>query len=332
MAQPPDALELVCADFNPALALLRGLGMRLDIIYPADDPHSAMLTHEGMRVRLSSRLDAPPPPTDLPDFEPEFVLTHAGTASGEGRAGMHYRDLIPSRLGGRYIASHIAIAEGGPVADWVHYHRIAFQLICVRKGWVRVIYQDQGDSFVMAAGDMVLQPPGIRHRVLESAPGLEVVEITCPASHETFADHDMALPNGKADAAPPYGGQLFLHHVAANAPWEAWHGAEAQATSVRDATGGIAEARILRPGASPIVAVPPHDGELVFGFVLEGSARLECGEIYPLGPADSFVIPPGEAWRLSEMSGDFRLLHVTTGRLSPALPVLAGDAAMRRSG
>ena len=38
---------------------------------------------------------------------------------------MLYRDLIPSRLGGRYIASHITIAEGGPVADWVHFHRIA---------------------------------------------------------------------------------------------------------------------------------------------------------------------------------------------------------------
>jgi quercetin dioxygenase-like cupin family protein len=175
----------------------------------------------------------------------------------------------------------------------------------------------------MAAGDMVLQPPGIRHRVLESSPGLEVVEITCPASHETFADHDMLLPNGKAGAARSYGGQLFVHHVAATAPWEAWHGAEAQATAVRDATAGLAEARILRPGAAPIIAMPPHDGELVFGFVLDGSARLEYGETHPLGPADSFVIPPGEPWRMSEMSGDFRLLQVTTGCLPATLPETA---------
>jgi len=95
-----------------------------------------------------------------------------------------------------------------------------------------------------------------------------------------------------------------------------WHGAEAQETGVRDATGGIADARIVRPGASPIVAVPPHDGELAFGFVLAGTVRLEHGEDHPLGPADSFVIPPGEAWRLTEMSGDFRLLHVTTGSVA----------------
>src|SRR5207344_1447138 len=172
---------------------------------------------------------APPPASaGLPAFRPEFVITHAGTASGEGRAGMHYRDLVPSRLGGRYIASHITIADGGPVADWVHYHRIAVQLICVRRGWVRVVYEDQGEPFVMFAGDMVLQPPGIRHRVLESSPGLEVVEISCPALHETFADHEMDLPNGRSDPARSHGGQRFVHHVAAASPWTEWHGAQAQ--------------------------------------------------------------------------------------------------------
>jgi len=314
MAQPPDPIEQICCALNPALDRLRAGGARLDIIYPADEPHTAILTHEGRRIRLTSRPDAPPPSTDLPDFRPEFVVTRAGTASGEGRAGMVYRDLIPGRLGGRYIASHIMIAEGGPVADWVHFHNIAVQLICVRRGWVRVVYEDQGAPFVMAAGDLVLQPPGIRHRVLESAAGLEVVEITCPALHETFADHELALPNGDAGSTRDFEGQSFLHHVAAASPWRAWHGAEAQETGLGEASGGIAEARILRPGASPVVALPPHDGELVFGFVLEGSVRLEHGDGWPLGPADSFTVPPGEAWALSEASGDFRLLHVTTGK------------------
>lgn len=316
MAGSPNDLELVCADFNAALALLRSLGMRLEVIFPADDPHSAVLTHDGRRVRLTSRLDAPPPPADLPPFQSEFVVTHAGTASGEGRAGMLYRDLIPGRLGGRYIASHIAIPEGGPVSDWVHYHRIAVQLICVRRGWVKVVYEDQGEPFVMAAGDIVLQPPGIRHRVLESSPRLDVVEISCPASHETFAEHELALPNGRGNPGRLFGGQLFLHHPAARAPWTPWLGAEAQETGVGEATGGLAEARIVRPGAASVIAVPPHEGELVFGFLLEGSALLDHDGAHPLGPAEAFAIPPGEIWRISEMSGDFRLLHVTTGRIA----------------
>jgi quercetin dioxygenase-like cupin family protein len=315
MVRSQEEQELVCADFAAELDRLRAQGALLEIIYPADDPHTAILNHEGKTIRLTSRPDAPRPSAELPEFRPEFLVTHAGTASGEGRAGMHYRDLIPSRLGGRYIASHISIAEGGPVADWVHYHRIAFQLICVRAGWVRVVYQDQGEPFVMAAGDLVLQPPGIRHRVLESSPGLEVVEITCPALHETFADHDMLLPNGDADPARDYEGQHFLRHVAANTPWTDWHGAEAQETGLSTASAGLADARMIRPGAAPAVTVPPHDGELVFGFVLAGSARLERAGGHPLGPADSFVIQPEEPWSLTDMSGDFRLLHVTTRTL-----------------
>jgi quercetin dioxygenase-like cupin family protein len=316
MAEAPDELLLICADFNPALDLLRRLGLRLETLYPADDPHSAILTDDGMRVRLTSRPEAPPMPAGLPLFLPEFLVTRSATASADGRAGMRYRDLIPGRLGGRYIASHITIAEGGPVADWVHFHRIAVQLICVRKGWVRVVYEDQGPPFVMAAGDMVLQPPEIRHRVLESSPDLEVVEITCPAVHETVADHDIVLPNGRCDPERLFRGQRFAHHVAASSPWTAWHGAEAQVTGVRDASGGLVDACTIRPGAGPIIFVPPHDGELVFGFVLEGSVRLDHKAVHALGPADAFVIPPGEAWRMTEPSDDLRLLQVTTSALS----------------
>jgi quercetin dioxygenase-like cupin family protein len=314
MAASPDELELICADFDRALELMLSVGLRLEMISPADDPHTAILARNGMKVRLTSRPDSPPRADGLPDFLPEFILTRAGTAAGKGRAGMHYRDLIPSRLGGRYIASHILIPEGGAVPDWVHFHRIAVQLICVRNGWVRVAYEDQGEPILMAAGDMVLQPPEIRHRVLECSPGLEVVEITCPAFHETFAEYEIALPNAEPGGRD-FGGQRFLRHVAAQAPWTQWQGAEAQATRVSEATGGVAEARIVRPDASPTVEVPPHDGELVFGFLLEGSARLERGESYPLAPADSFVIPPGEAWSLAAMSDDLRLLHVTTAKM-----------------
>ena len=60
-----------------------------------------------------------------------------GPRPADGRAGMTYRDLIPSRLGGRFIASHITIPNGGPVADWVHFHKIRFQIIFCRRGWVQ---------------------------------------------------------------------------------------------------------------------------------------------------------------------------------------------------
>src|SRR5205085_10663891 len=140
-----------------------------------------------------------------------------------------------------------------------------------RKGWVRVVYEDQGEPFVMNEGNLVLQPPGIRHRVLESSPGLEVVEITCPALHETFADHELELPTGRGDPERTFGGQRFLMHVAAHTPWTPFGSGEAQETAIRDATAGIADVRTVR-GAAEFAG---HDGELVFGFVLDGSATLE---------------------------------------------------------
>ena len=305
--------EIVCEDLNLAIDDLKRQGFRLDVIYPADEPATALLTKgdEAVRVRVPA---APPLPDGLPAFRPEFVLTRAVTSAGQGRAGMLYRDLIPGRLGGRYIASHITIPEGGPVADWVHYHRVALQVIVVRRGWVRVVYEDQGEPFVMNESDLVLQPPLIRHRVLESSPGLEVVELSAPALHETFADHKLELPNGE-NPQRRFAGQRFLRHVADGAAWTRFRGGEAQETRLSDGTGGVAEARIVRPGPALEISFAPHRGELTFGFVLDGSAKLGAE---PLGAADAFAIPPDQPWSLQEMSADFRLLHVTTARLDAA--------------
>jgi quercetin dioxygenase-like cupin family protein len=307
--------EIVYDDLSVALDSLKSEGFRLDVIYPADDPYTAILSRAGERVRLTTRPGAPRPSDELPAFVPEFVLTRAGGGGGEGRAGMRYRDLIPNRLGGRYIASHITIPDGGPVSDWVHYHRIAFQMIAVRRGWVRVVYEDQGEPFVMEAGDLVLQPPEIRHRVLESSPGLEVVEITCPALHETFADHEMTLPNGRIHSERRFGEQSFLRRIAKNMPWTPFHGWQEQETAMREATGGLANVRTIRPAQTSEIIFRPHHGELVFGFVLEGTGRLDCRGTHDLGPADAFVIPPGVAWSLCASSDDLRLLHVTTGHI-----------------
>ncbi len=224
---------------------------------------------------------------------------------------MLYRDLIPSRLGGRYIASHVTIPDGGPVADWVHYHRIALQMIFVRRGWVRVVYEGQGDPFVMNEGDLVVQPPLIRHRVLESSGGLEVIEISAPALHETFADHSLGLPDATRGLRT-FSGQHFLHHVASDVPWTEVGDAAFQETGVARATSCLANVRLIGPGSISKFAFPAHDGELVFGFVLEGTASLEGSR---LGAEDSFVIPPGQRWQLTDSSADFRLLHVTTARL-----------------
>ena len=302
--------EIVCADLNAAIDDLRRDGFRLDVIYPADDPHSAVLGRGADSIRVTTRPGEPAPPQGLPPYVPQFLLTRSNASAGEGRAGMLYRDLIPGRLGGRYIASLISIPEGGPVADWVHYHRIALQMIYVRRGWVRVVYEGQGEPFVMREGDLVLQPPEMRHRVLESSPGLEVIEIGAPAVHATFADHELQLPN-RRDPSRLFRGQRFLHHVAGETPWTAYRGGEAQESSMAEATNGLAEVRTIRGD----FAVPPPAGELVFGFVLDGAARLAFDTGFDLAAGDAFVLPPEAHWSVAETTPDFRLLQVLTKSL-----------------
>jgi mannose-6-phosphate isomerase-like protein (cupin superfamily) len=297
--------EIVCEDLNLAIDDLKKDGFRVDVIYPADDPSTALMSRDGASVRVTTRPGSGRPSKMLPPFAPEFVFTPAGASPGEGRAGMFYRDLIPSRLGGRYIASHITIPEGGPVSDWVHYHHVALQVIMVVKGWVRVVYEDQGEPFVMNAGDLVLQPPGIRHRVLESSPGLEVVEISAPAVHETWADHEVDLPNVPGDASRQFGRQRFLRHIAA----------EGKKTALVEATDGIADVKTIGMAPGETLHQPVHDGELVFGFVIEGSGILHRGEDeVELGATDAFAIPPKERWRIAAGEGGLRLLHFTTSR------------------
>lgn len=341
---------LPCNELDATLEFfMRRLGFRVEMIYPADAPRIAVLNGHGLRVRLergasgtpgvlrllcrdpaavgggATTLQAPngtridlveaEPKLDLPPLQPEFVISRsAGGKWGTGRAGMRYRDLIPSRLGGRFIASHIQIPTGGPVPDYVHFHKIAFQMIFCRKGWVRVVYEDQGQPFVMQAGDCVLQPPRIRHRVLEASDGLEVVEVTCPAEHETAGDLQMSLPNGITNPDRIYGGQHFVRHEAAKTPWEPWRmpGFEARDTGIGAATGGLAGARVVRPrGAeSPMFK---DDAEFSFLFVLDGAVTLrgEGGAAHRLGAGDSAVVPKGMAHALAECTGDLQLLEVT---------------------
>ena len=259
----------------------------------------------------------------VPDNEPSLTITKAPAAAdnefGVGRAGMGYRDLLPDRWGGRFIASHILIADGGEVADYVHFHRIRFQMIFVAAGWVEVVYEDQGEPFRMEAGDCVLQPPEIRHRVLRSSPGLEVIEIGCPAEHDTVAEHTITLPTLTIDRDRVFGGQQFVRHIAADATTvpSVWGGFNERDTGIGVATSGLAGARVLtasdtvRPSEGTGTALT-HDGEFAMNVVLSGSATLTVdGRTEQFGERDAVTFPAGAEWTWSQCSSDFELLDVT---------------------
>lgn len=226
----------------------------------------------------------------VPALVPAFSLVRADSPWTVGRAGMLYRDLIADRQGGRFIGSHIRIPHAGDVGDWVHHHAIRFQLIYCDRGWVRVAYEDQGEPIVMQPGDCVLQPPGIRHRVIECAAQTDVIEVACPAEYETTADPELALPTGRTLPDRDFGGQRFVFHRA-----DAATDGDVRDLGLADATGGLVRARVIRGGDADARV---HGGELSFTYVLGGAAQLEYGdESHALSRGDAVVVPPGAAYR-----------------------------------
>jgi mannose-6-phosphate isomerase-like protein (cupin superfamily) len=328
-----------CADLTSSLEFyVEKLGFRLEMIFPADAPHAAVISGYGLTLRLEESRDAQPltinlvgdfaaaeheivspdgarvclidenPKIEIPEGRQEFVVSTIDSedAFTVGRARMRYRDLIPNRAGGRFIASHIRIEEGGAVADYAHYHRIRFQMIYCVSGWARLVYEDQGEPFLMRAGDCVLQPPEIRHRVLECSEGFEVVEIGCPAVHETFAEHAFALPNAEINRERIFGNQRFAHHVADGADWKdsQFEGFEERDTRISEATNGLADVKVFRAIADTGFAVK-HSGEFLFFFVLNGNLTLSGEEekSYELKKYDCFVLPAGEGYFIEAKQG-----------------------------
>ncbi|MGA1052553.1 MAG: cupin [Ilumatobacteraceae bacterium] len=348
LPDPTASVVVRTTEFGPDLAMLTdGLGFRVEMIFPADRPSTAVVSAHGVRLRLEAAETSAPitirldgvqeprslpggsrvepaatdslDPTALPVNRPSLWIDRDDGSAGVGRAGMRYRDLLPDRWGGRFISSLISIADGGPVPDYVHFHRIRFQLIFVKEGWVRVVYEDQGDPFVLQRGDCVIQPPEIRHRVLESSPGLEVVEIGCPAEHETRADWTLDLPNGVGDPTRRWDGQRFVRHIADGAPYLPWHraGWEYRETGVADATDGLAGVRVARPGAevgSSQVGVPIGlEHEFAQLVVLKGEVAFaaEGRSVELLSDGDAVAIPPGTSYELLDPTPDCELLDVT---------------------
>ena len=345
-----------CVDLDSMVTFFTGIGLRVEVISPADRPSTIVLSGSGSSLRLQ-RSDTDVPvhlalraPADragttltapngsivtlvddgatysLPAGVPSLSVVRAGDGFGVGRAGMEYRDLLPDRWGGRFIASHIRIPGGGEVADSVHFHRIRFQMIFCARGWVDLVYEDQGPPFRLEAGDCVVQPPEIRHRVLRASEGLEVIEIGCPAVHDTFIEHDLELPTGVVAPQRSFGGQRFVRDEAARAAWAPWllDGLVARQTGVDGATRGLAAATVVRaerPRPAPAGerdAHPQlgHHGEFAFDVILRGRATLTvahegASRVEPVAEFDAIALPPGAAWTWTDWSDDFEFLEVT---------------------
>src|SRR5688572_22036155 len=287
----------------------RHLGYRLEMIAPSDGPTVAVLLRGNRRLKLEKNRNGHDRPIDDPGGGETIlkpVISRGGSAAvwTAGRAGMEYRDLVPGRLDGALIASHIRIPAGGEVPDYVHYHKLQFQLIYCLAGAIRLVYEDQGEPFWLRPGDAVLQPPEIRHRVLEAEPGSEVIEVAAPAGHETWADNQMQLPTGRELPSRKFAGQSFHNRNSADGTpvYGIFGGFEAMDLGISAASAGAASVFQLRStednskfGSSGV------SERHTFYYILNGSIRGEFngfGE-HSLSAGDSIMIPPQTPYTLN---------------------------------
>jgi len=106
--------------------------------------------------------------------------------AGGLRSYARYRDLgIAAASSGLAIAHVIRFVP--PCTDEVrqwHTHDVQFQMIFVLKGWIETEMEGH-PAERMRTGSAWLQPPGIRHRVVDYSDGCEVLEVVLPANFRT---------------------------------------------------------------------------------------------------------------------------------------------------
>lgn len=121
-----------------------------------------------------------------------FTVSHLRDQDFKGgglRDYVEYRDLgISKATSGMAVAHVLRFCKpcDPAVVSQRHYHDVDFQMIYVLKGWIKSEFEGHG-AHVMNAGDSWIQPPRIRHAVLDYSNDCELLEIVLPADFKTVA-------------------------------------------------------------------------------------------------------------------------------------------------
>ena len=256
------------------------------------------------------------PPMVVPPTQHAFMVRHLrdGDPWVIGRAGMHYRDLLPGRLGGSIIASHIRIPRAARCPTWCTTTRSASSSssACTAGcGWSTRTRARPSSS---PPGTASSSRPRSATACWKSGDGLEVIEIGVPAEHMTTIDHEMELPNRTVDPAREFQGQRFIRHEAAKAVRQPFRidGFSMRDTGIAAATRGVAGVQVARPEPGWQPDVTSHDTDILFDFVMSGHMTLagEGQEEQRLKPGDAFVVPPAMKTVYRDCTDDLELLEV----------------------
>jgi len=118
-----------------------------------------------------------------------FIATHHRPDAFEQglRRYAQYRDLGIAGATGGMVRAHVIkmIPPCDPAeVSKRHFHDVEFQMVYVLKGWIKGEYEGAG-VVTMRQGSCWLQPPKIKHSVLDYSDDCELLEIIMPADFAT---------------------------------------------------------------------------------------------------------------------------------------------------
>ena len=118
-----------------------------------------------------------------------FVASHLNPDAFDAglRSYAKYRDLDIVGATNGMVRAHVIkmVPPCDPaVVSKRHYHDVEFQMIYVLKGWLKGEFDGTG-VVTMREGSCWLQPPKIKHTVLDYSDDCELLEIILPADFET---------------------------------------------------------------------------------------------------------------------------------------------------
>ena len=140
------------------------------------------------KMSARHRAAAKPKPKAAPRKQ-TFVASHHSPGAFEVglRRYAQYRDLgIAAATGGLARAHVIKMVPPCDPAEVSkrHYHDVDFQMVYVLKGWIKSDFEGEG-AVTMREGSCWLQPPKIKHTVLDYSDDCELLEIILPADFDT---------------------------------------------------------------------------------------------------------------------------------------------------
>ena len=150
-------------------------------------PKSAARKKTTARKKVAARRAAPAAKRRAPQA---FVASHHRDEDFKTdglRAYAQYRDLGIAKATNGLAVAHVIrfVPPCRPEeVSKLHLHDVEFQMIYVLQGSMTTELEGQG-AVTMKAGSCWIQPPRIKHKVLDYSDDCEVLEIVLPADFKT---------------------------------------------------------------------------------------------------------------------------------------------------